>query len=283
MMAGPISVVVPLFSDSRTYVNRLPLQRRQWISLRNQTDPNFELIGVDNQSHDDVGGLFREYFPSQVYIRHELPNNRPGVRLAGSLKAKNHWVVTLDSECVVFPHYIENWKRFIAEHQEAVGTGGCAAYVGPILSGREFILGTPGNEKLDYVEFEKFARGLGIQSIAGHFVPPSFADADVKGIIAWPHNWAIGFSYANAAFPRKVLIDAATPDAHMCGYGYEDKLIGLRLQHAGITAFDVAGVPYIHQCHRHINERSGIEDCANMGKNFKVVQEVTDQLFPKKK
>jgi len=105
----------------------------------------------------------------------------------------------------------------------------------------------------------------------------------VKGISSWPHNWAIGFSYANAAFPRKVLIDAATPDAHMCGYGYEDKIMGLRLQHAGITALDVAGVPYIHQCHRHINERSGIDDCNNLGKNLQIVQEVTSKLFPKKK
>lgn len=283
MVRGPISVIVPAFSDSRKYINRLPLQRRQWVSLRNQTDPNFEVIIVDNASHDPVWMPFREQFPKGVYIRHPVPNNRPGARLAGVLKAKNPWVVTLDSECVVFPHFIENWKSFIMANRDKVGTGPCAAYVGPILSGREFLVGPPGRESLDYVGFEKFARGLGIRTIAGHPIPASFAQDDAKGISVRPHNWAIGFSYANAAFPRDVFIKAASPDAHLCGYGYEDKLMGLRLQHAKVATLDVGGVPYIHQCHRSVNENSGIDDGTNLARNIKVVEEVTRKLFPKKK
>lgn len=82
-----LSIVVPLFSDSRTYVNRIPLQRKQWVALKNQLDPDFELVLVDNTSHDDVLGLAKEYFPGAVTLRHEKPKNTIGARCAGVARA----------------------------------------------------------------------------------------------------------------------------------------------------------------------------------------------------
>jgi len=282
---GPISLVVPLFSDSRTYVNRLPLQRRQWISLKNQTDMNFEIIGVDNSSHDDVIGLLKEYFPQAVTFRHPIPKNTVGARVEAVKRASHSFVVTLDSECVVWPHYIESWKKFSILCPGIVGVGGLSWYNGVILSGREYILGSPPDERIDLYGFEEFVRKTGISSRPCYPAAKSISDEDLGSIRPEPYSWSGGFYYSNAGFPKEVYIKVASPDSDLIGYGHDDSLFGLRLKAWSkclrTTVKFVHAARAVHQCHRasHEVDASGPEDIKTAYEHAVRVKKLAEELL----
>ena len=277
-----ISVVVPLFSDGRTYVNRLPLQRRQWISLKNQTDRDFEIVGVDNQSYDDVGGLLKKYFPHAVVFRHEIPKNTVGARVEAVRQAGVPHVVTLDSDCIVYPHFIENWKRYIARNAGTIGVGGLYWYNGVVLSGREFILGDPPVEEIDYPGLEAFLRKTSPGHRPFYPIPSAILNDDASGIRVEPYNWGGGFYYSNAYFPKDLYIRAGSPDSDLTGYGHDDTLFGFRLQAMKVPVNYVRGVPVIHQCHRDVSGKdlSHHEDCRTAHEHEERVQKLAKDLFP---
>jgi hypothetical protein len=272
-MARRISLVVPLFSDSRRYINRLPLQRRQWISLKNQTDPDFELVLADNSSYDDVVGLAREYFPDAVAIRHEVPKNTTGARLAGVGKASCPHVVTLDSDCIVWPKFIERWKIFVSFCSREVGVGGFYWYNGIIVSGPEWIVGEKPSERIDYAGLEVFTRGHLPGGRAGYPMPESMTEEDKAEPWSEPFQWGGGFFYSNACFPKEVYLQIGAPDAGLTGYGHDDSLFGMTLKRFGPAVRYVRGVPVLHQCHRDPKgkDASHREDCTAQVEHIKII------------
>jgi len=268
-----ISLVVPLFSDSRTYINRLPLQRKQWISLANQTDLDFELVLADNSSYDDVVGLAREYFPDAVVVRHEIRKNTTGSRLAGVRKASCPHVVTLDSDCIVWPGFVERWKRFAAYCPREVGVGGFYWYNGIIVSGPEWIAGEKGSERIDYTGLEAFTRDHLPGGRAGYPMPASMTEEDRSEPWSEPFQWGGGFFYSNACFPKEVYLRIGAPDAALTGYGHDDSLFGMTLKKFGPPVRYVCGIPVLHQCHRNLKmgDASHVEDCITQVENLKAV------------
>lgn len=277
-----LSVVIPLFSDHRTYVDRLPLQRKQWISLKNQTDHSFELILADNASHDDVVGLAREYFPDAVSFRNEIPKNTTGSRVMAVQMASCPHVVTLDSDCIVYPRFIENWKWFVEDGDRAeVGVGNVYWYDQVVLSGREFIVGDPGSrEQIDYIALEKFLRKTFPGTRPRYSIPLWIFEEGISECRLEPYKWASGFYYTNACFPKEIYLEAGVPDADLIGYGHDDSLFGIRLKAMKTSVKSVYGVPAIHQCHRvpGREDLSNMEDCKTATEHEERVRRLYKEL-----
>ena len=85
-------------------------------SLSHQTDKDFEIIIVDDGSKIDLRpttALFNESLNIQFYRK---DNTGPGLsRNYGARRAKNDWLVFVDSDVIVEKDYIENIKKNITE------------------------------------------------------------------------------------------------------------------------------------------------------------------------
>ena len=85
-------------------------------SLSHQTDKDFEVIIVDDGSKIDLrhtADLFKETLEIQ-FFRKEISG--PGLsRNYGAKRAKNDWLVFVDSDVIVETDYIENIKKNLAE------------------------------------------------------------------------------------------------------------------------------------------------------------------------
>ena len=85
-------------------------------SLSHQTDKDFEIIIVDDGSKIDLRpttALFNESLNIQFYRK---DNSGPGLsRNYGARRAKNDWLVFVDSDVIVEKDYIENIKKNITE------------------------------------------------------------------------------------------------------------------------------------------------------------------------
>lgn len=85
-------------------------------SLSHQTDKDFEVIIVDDGSQIDLrhtADLFKETLQIQFFRKE---NSGPGLsRNYGAKRAKNDWLVFVDSDVIVETDYIENIKKNLAE------------------------------------------------------------------------------------------------------------------------------------------------------------------------
>ncbi len=85
-------------------------------SLLRQTDKNFEIIVVDDGSQIDLSPTIK-IFENQLDIHfYRKTNSGPGLtRNYGAKRAKNEWLVFVDSDVIVEENYIENIKRDLTE------------------------------------------------------------------------------------------------------------------------------------------------------------------------
>ncbi|MFW2135642.1 glycosyltransferase [Chryseobacterium sp. TY4] len=85
-------------------------------SLLRQTDKNFEIIVVDDGSQIDLSPTIK-IFENQLDMRfYRKTNSGPGLtRNYGAKRAKNDWLVFVDSDVIVEENYIENIKKDLTE------------------------------------------------------------------------------------------------------------------------------------------------------------------------
>ena len=85
-------------------------------SLSHQTDKDFEVIIVDDGSLIDLrptAELFHESLPIEFFRKE---NSGPGLsRNYGAKRAKNDWLVFVDSDVIVETDYIQNIKKNLSE------------------------------------------------------------------------------------------------------------------------------------------------------------------------
>ena len=85
-------------------------------SLSHQTDKDFEIIIVDDGSKIDLRPtteLFKESLNIQFFRK---DNSGPGLsRNYGARRAKNDWLIFVDSDVIVEKDYIENIKKSCGE------------------------------------------------------------------------------------------------------------------------------------------------------------------------
>lgn len=85
-------------------------------SLLRQTDKDFEIIVVDDGSKIDLSPTIK-IFDNQLDIHfYQKTNSGPGLtRNYGAKRAKNDWLVFVDSDVIVEENYIENIKKDLIE------------------------------------------------------------------------------------------------------------------------------------------------------------------------
>jgi glycosyltransferase involved in cell wall biosynthesis len=105
-----ISIIIAIFNRKDELFELLS-------SLLLQTDKDFEIIVVDDGSKIDLRHtieLFSESLNIQFFRK---PNSGPGLsRNYGAKRAKNGWLVFVDSDVIVEKDYIENIKKDISEN-----------------------------------------------------------------------------------------------------------------------------------------------------------------------
>ena len=89
-----VSIIVPVYNTKR-YLKRC------LDSVCLQTEPNIEIIVIDDASPDDSWQLIQEYSQRDsriVAIRHKKNKHLGGARNTGIDAAKGHWILFLDSD-----------------------------------------------------------------------------------------------------------------------------------------------------------------------------------------
>lgn len=104
-----ISIIIAIFNRKDELFELLQ-------SLSFQTDKDFEVMVVDDGSQIDLQptiALFKENLDIHYFRK---PNSGPGLsRNYGARRAKNEWLVFVDSDVIVENHYIQNIKKNLQE------------------------------------------------------------------------------------------------------------------------------------------------------------------------
>ncbi|WDT67778.1 glycosyltransferase [Cloacibacterium sp. TD35] len=123
-MQKTISIVVAIFNRKDELFELLN-------SLIAQTDKDFEIIIVDDGSFVDLLPTV-ETFKEMLNIQYfKKPNSGPGLsRNYGANRAKNDWLVFVDSDVIVEKDYIENIKKNLEKTDCAAFGGADKAHKG---------------------------------------------------------------------------------------------------------------------------------------------------------
>lgn len=275
-----ITVIVPLYSDSKTSVSRMSSMRRLWISLKTQTDKNFSLVGVDNCSKDDVKGLARSYFSEMLLLDHPIPDHRAGARNAGARASKTSHMIFLDCDMVVYPTFIRNYRTFIANHPNAIGLGNWINYWNSLYMNREFIVHGPAGESVDLDLMTQWTDFTIAHQQLSEVVP---GVDNVKERIQKDYSCKrVSFAeMVSAVFciPREAYFTIGGFDEDFHGYGHEDTMFGHIARLKGIEKFVVDNVLSIHQNHRPpVPDAVHFSDCASSVKNQTLMEEKLKKL-----
>lgn len=265
MGSNSITVVVPTFSDSRKSITRIPLQRRLWISLRNQTDRDFSVVAVDNASHDDTEGLFREYFPGGCFVRHDTPNHRAGARNTGAKVSNTSHIIFMDCDLLAYENFIENFREFIDRHPWTIGIGRAANYWRDLHLSREFIKIEEGKESIDFNAYEasvSFDWGrLGMPPA------PSVRSLNYRPLMCEPNS--VDFFMSTVfCISRDLYFSIGGFDESFIGWGHEDTYFGHIAKYKGEQWMTLNNVVCIHQNHRpEVPDQTHWDDCGSEQRN----------------
>jgi len=90
-------------------------------SIRAQTEPDWELIVVDDASSDNTAEVIKGMHDSRIRCIRQTSNHGPGAaRNVGVAHAKARWVSYLDSDNELLPSYAETMLGWLAKNPAAV-------------------------------------------------------------------------------------------------------------------------------------------------------------------
>jgi len=108
-----VSIIIPLY-DAESFI------RDTIESALRQSYENFELIIIDDQSHDRSAEIAREYLSDRRVCIYENKNNcgvshtrNHGIRLA-----QGDFIALLDSDDIWLPHYLETQICILVDHPD---------------------------------------------------------------------------------------------------------------------------------------------------------------------
>ena len=104
-MKPTISIIVSIFNRKDELTELLK-------SLVNQSDMDFEVIIIDDGSSVDLLPTIQDFENNLNISYYKKENTGPGLsRNFGAKKAKNEWLVFVDSDVIVEKNYIQNIKN----------------------------------------------------------------------------------------------------------------------------------------------------------------------------
>jgi len=111
------SIIMPTYNRRNCIKNAID-------SLNSQTYKNFELIIIDDGSTDETKEYIESLYKKDIlcgkirYIREEENRGVDATRNIGLKMAKNRWILFLDTDNKMCPHYLETFRKKISENQE---------------------------------------------------------------------------------------------------------------------------------------------------------------------
>lgn len=243
-MNGLISVIVTTYNWPQALEACLH-------GLLDQSDPNFEIIIADDGSSDATRELAADFIAaSSIGIRHLFHEDR-GFR-AGTIRNKaaaasnGDYLLFLDGDCVVFPHFIAR-HRLLAE-------SGC------FVPGNRVLLSHSYTEQVLQEKPQLHRQGLGfflkqrlkgnINRLAPLIYLPYHGFRHLQ-----PHQWQKAIT-CNLGVWKQDFLAVNGFDELFEGWGYEDSDLVIRLIHNGVKRKEGRfAVPVLHLWHRQ-NDRS---------------------------
>ena len=154
------SVIIPVF-------NRPDEVHELLESLKSQSDPDIEVIVVEDGSERTCKEVIEKHAGSIPVFYHSIANSGPGAaRNVGAGKSKGVWLLILDSDCIIPQDYIASVRAGIA-------ATGADAFGGPDRASESF---TPIQKAINYAMTSFFTTGgiRGGKKKMDKFYPRSF-------------------------------------------------------------------------------------------------------------
>lgn len=115
-MQPKVSVIIPAYNAENTI-------RECLLSVLNQNFKNFELIIVNDASHDKTYEIvcnLTKQFQNMKLINLNINSGAGSARNAGSEKASSELLAFLDSDCIAGPNWLESLSNEFSEENSAI-------------------------------------------------------------------------------------------------------------------------------------------------------------------
>lgn len=224
-------------------------------SLFAQTDTDFEIVIADDGSRSDTGELIQELAlqsPIPIkYCYHEDKGFRAGtIRNKAAAISAGDYLLFLDGDCVVFPHFIQRHRQL--------------AQQGYFVPGNRILLNQAFTETVlntviplqqqSVLMFMKWR----LEGKINRLLPLLYLPFQRLRLLR-PHHWQQAMT-CNLAIWREDFVAVNGFDEVFEGWGYEDSDLVIRLLHYGIKRKEGRfAVPVLHLWHRQ-NDRSGQQE-----------------------
>jgi glycosyltransferase involved in cell wall biosynthesis len=243
-MNGLISVIVTTYNWPEALSPCLQ-------SLLDQQDRNFEILIADDGSTEITGLLIAKFIKTSVIpIRHVFHADE-GFR-AGTIRNKavalsfGDYLIFVDGDCVVFPHFIARHRQLSEAHF--------------FVPGNRILLSQPYTEHVLHTKTALHHQSLIFflkQRLQGHInrlLPIVYLPFDKQRYLQ-PENWQKAMT-CNLGVWKPDFLAVNGFDELFEGWGYEDSDLVIRLIHHGVKRKEGRfAVPVLHLWHSH-NDRS---------------------------
>lgn len=108
-----VSIITPTYN--RAYILGTALE-----SVLAQTEPNWELVIVDDGSTDNTKDLVQSYQDNRIRYIYQENSGPSSARNNGLEEAKGEWIAYLDSDNELYPEYLETVLLQLVENPEVV-------------------------------------------------------------------------------------------------------------------------------------------------------------------
>lgn len=222
-----------------------------FLSLFAQTDTNFEIIVADDGSRPETSDFIKQtQLQSPVPIKqafHEDKGFRAGtIRNKAVAMSEGEYLLFLDGDCVVFPHFIQRHRQLAAKNYFVPGN---RILLNQSFTETSLLTGI----KLHQQSVLRFIKWR-LQGSVNRLLPLLYLPVDYLRLLR-PHYWQQAMT-CNLGVWRDDFIAVNGFDEVFEGWGYEDSDLVIRLIHQGVKRKEGRfAVPVLHLWHPQ-NDRS---------------------------
>ena len=212
------SIIIPNYNGAHFLTDCLNSLKK---AIDNCSSSEFEIILVDNNSHDNSLEVFETIIPKNFNYRILLNSKNNGFAKAvnqGIEKAKNEWVVLLNNDLTMEP----NWFQLISENIKKNKDPKIATFFGTVL--------TKDGTKFESQGLDFFYSGKCKNISNGQ----EFHKSMIYNLRSNPYVW--GCSAAFVVYNKEILIKSGSFDEDFFAYE-EDVDVALRLHNLGYRTF----------------------------------------------
>ncbi len=223
------SIVVPAYNAAKTVESAVR-------SVIGQTEPNLEVIVIDDGSTDATAAIVEQIADPRVRLLRQENRGLASARNAGMAAARGRYIALLDSDDLYLPRYLELAQRAL-QSTEAAGLAYTDAYVFDATSGK-----------------------VRRRSAMARSSPPMPPPGDRDGFLA--ELLARNFVYVAATIPRHVVEKVGGFDESRTSA--EDYELWLRILVKGYRAVRIPGQQALYRKHPEQMSRDLVTMTANL-------------------